>query len=182
VDQIAPHLEKGTVLEVEHRGILSERGAPNPEGRTSRRGTQAQGYEELARLQIENRQNAPADIVNEHQKTFVPVRFTTQGGKPTLIAMSLDKVIANVHRVVADAAANGVAELIPYPTEAGKLTEAGWRQAVTDLKAYAENQSNGYRGDGQKLVRPTEDIGVSLPAENPNYTPKPLSEGATDAG
>lgn len=178
VDQIAPHLEKGTALEIEHRGIRSERGAPSPEGRTSRRATQAQGYEELARLQVENRQNAPADIVNEHQKTFVPVRFTSQGGKPTLIAMSLDKVIANVHRVVADAAANGVESLIPYPTEAGKLTDAGWRQAVTDIKAYAENQSNGYRGDGQKLVRPTEDIGVSLPAENPNYTPKPLSESA----
>lgn len=178
VDQIAPHVENGTVIEVEHRGIASERGPANPEGRTSRRATQAQGYEELARLQVENRQNAPADIVNEHQKTFVPVRFTTQGGKPTLIAMSLDKVISNVHRVVADAAANGVAELIPYPTEAGKLTEAGWHQAVSDIKAYAENQSNGYRGDGQKLTRPTEDIGVSLPAENPNYTPKPLSEAA----
>ncbi|NOS67901.1 MAG: hypothetical protein HOO67_06110 [Candidatus Peribacteraceae bacterium] len=178
VDQIAPHLEKGTAIEVEHRGIASERGPANPEGRTSRRSTQAQGYEELAQLQVENRKNAPADIVNEHQKTFVPVRFTSQGGKPTLIAMSLDKVIANVHRVVADAAANGVETLIPYPTEAGKLTEAGWRQAVTDIKAYAENQSNGYRGDGQKLVRPTEDIGVSLPAEDPNYTPKPLSESA----
>lgn len=178
VDQIAPHFEKGTVLEIEHRGIASERRAPSPEGRTSRRATQAQGYEELARLQVENRKNAPADIVNEHQKTFVPVRFTSQGGKPTLIAMSLDKVIANVHRVVSDAAAKGVETLIPYPTEAGKLTEAGWRQAVTDIKSYAENQSNGYRGDGQKLVRPTEDIGVSLPAENPNYTPKPLTEAA----
>lgn len=179
VDDIAKSMESGNpVLEVEHRGIVSERGPGNPEGRTSRRGTQEAGYQELERLQVENRKEAPADIVDLHQKTFVPVRFTTQGGKPTLIAMSLDKVIANVRKVVSDTVANAAEKLLPYPVENGKLTDAGWKQAIDDIKAYAENQANGYRGDGQKLVRPTEDIGVSIPAENPNFTPKPLSEGA----
>jgi len=180
VDTIAQSMQEqgNPVLEIEHRGIASERGPGAPEGRTSRRGTQAQGYEALQELQIENRKNAPADIVNEHQKTFVPVRFTTQGGKPTLIAMSLDKVISNISRVVSDTASKGAEALLPYPMEGGKLTDAGWKQSVADLKTYAENQSNGYRGDGQKLVRPTEDIGVSIPAENPNYTPVPLSEAA----
>lgn len=179
VDDIAKSMEAGNpVLEVEHRGIVSEKGPGNPEGRTSRRGTQEAGYQELERLQVENRKEAPADIVDTHQKTFVPVRFTTQGGKPTLIAMSLDKVIANVRRVVKDVVGKSAESLLPYPVENGKLTDAGWKQAIDDIKAYAENQSNGYRGDGKPLVRPTEDIGVSLPAENPNYTPKPLSEAS----
>lgn len=179
VDDIAASMNKGNpVLEVEHRGIVSERGPANPEGRTSRRGTQEAGYQELEKLQIENRAEAPESIVNTHQKTFVPVRFTTQGGKPTLIAMSLDKVIANVRRVVRDAVANKAESLLPYPVENGKLTDAGWKQAIADIQSYSENQSNGYRGDGQKLVRPGEDIGVSLPAENPNYTPKTISEPA----
>lgn len=179
VDDIAKSMEAGNpVLEVEHRGIVSERGPAAPEGRTSRRGTQEAGYQELQRLQVENRAEAPADIVDTHQKTFVPVRFTTQGGKPTLIAMSLDKVIANVRRVVKDAVSKTAESLLPYPVENGKLTDAGWKQAIEDIKSYAENQSNGYRGDGQKLIRPTEDIGVSLPAENPNYTPKKISESA----
>lgn len=177
VDAISNSMQAGNpALEIEHRGIASERGPGNPEGRTSRRGTQASGYEDLKNLLIENRTNAPEDIVNTHQKTFVPVRWTSQGGKPTLIAMSIDKVISNIHRVVADAAKNNASDLLPYPTENGKLTSAGWQKVVSDVKAYAENQSNGFRGDGQKLVRPTSDIGVSLPAENPDYTPKPLSE------
>jgi hypothetical protein len=179
VDDISASMEAGNpVLEIEHRGIVSERGPANPEGRTSRRGTQEAGYQELEKLQIENRAEAPADIVDLHQKTFVPVRFTTQGGKPILIAMSLDKVIANVRRVVKDAASKSAESLLPYPVENGKLTEAGWKQAIADVQSYAENQSNGYRGDGQKLTRPTEDTGVSIPAENPNYAPKPLSEAA----
>lgn len=173
VDKIAQSMEAGNpVLEIEHRGITSEGG----EGRTSRRGTQEKGYADLEALQVENRKNAPAGIVNLHQKTFVPVRFTTQGGKPTLLAMSLDKVISNIHRVVADAATNKAEGLLPYPVEGGKLTDAGWTKAVADVQTYAENQANGYRGDGQKLTRPADEVGVSIPAENPNYAPKTLTE------
>lgn len=173
VDKIAQSMEAGNpVLEIEHRGITSEGG----EGRTSRKSTQDKGYAALEELQIENRKNAPAEIVNLHQKTFVPVRFTTQGGKPTLLAMSLDKVISNIHRVVSDASANKVEGLLPVPTEGGKLTKAGWDRTLEIVQSYAENQSNGLRGDGKKLIRPGEEAGVSIPAENPDYTPKPLTE------
>jgi ribosomal protein S18 acetylase RimI-like enzyme len=145
-----------------------------------RRGEQAAGYAELEALRAENRANAPESVVNTHQKTFVPVRWTDQGGTPTLVAMSLDKVISNIHRITDAAADKNASSLIPYPSENGKLTEAGWNQAVADAQAYAENQSNGFRGDGRRLTRPTEDVGLSIPAENPDYRPQLLDPKVSD--
>lgn len=182
VNTVAASMESGNpALKIEHRGITTEAEAPREAGRTQRRSEQARGYEELKRLQIENRKEAPESVVNTHEKTFVPVRFVEQGGKATLIAMSLDKVIANIRRVIADAAGKAD-DIIPYEIKDGKLTDSGWNQALADLQTYAENQANGYRGDGQTLLRPgAGDEGkLSLPAENPNYTPKPLSEPVAD--
>jgi tRNA (cmo5U34)-methyltransferase len=95
---------------------------------------------------------------------------------PQLLAMSLDKVIANSARVAKDAAAKGAETLLPYAVENGKIADAAWPELVQDLKSYSANQANGFRGDGQRLIRPTEDIGVSIPVENPDYTPVALSE------
>jgi hypothetical protein len=177
VKEISDSMEAGNpVLEIEHLGITNEGSPAAPTGRTARRGEQAAGYAELEAIRADNRANAPESIVNQHQKTFVPVRWTNQGGTPTLIAMSLDKVISNIHQIVADAADKNSSRLIPYPSENGKLTEAGWNKAIADAQAYAENQSNGFRGDGRQLVRPTEDLGFSIPAENPDYKPQLLGE------
>ena len=177
VKDISDSMEAGNpVLEIEHLGIVNEGSAAAPTGRTTRRAEQAKGYAELEEIRADNRANAPESIVNRHQKTFVPVRWTNQGGTPTLIAMSLDKVISNMHTIVADAATKGVADRIPYENTNGKLTEAGWNKAIADAQAYAENQSNGFRGDGRQLTRPTEDLGFSIPAENPDYKPQLLGE------
>lgn len=177
VKEISDSMEAGNpVLEIEHLGITNEGSPAAPTGRTARRGEQAKGYAELEAIRADNRANAPESIVNLHQKTFVPVRWTNQGGTPTLIAMSLDKVIRNMHSIVADAASKGVADRIPYENANGKLTEAGWNKAIADAQAYAENQSNGFRGDGRQLTRPTEDLGFSIPAENPDYKPQLLGE------
>lgn len=176
VNEIAGHMQSGNpVLEIEHLGIASQGDAAAPEGRTSRRATQEEGYKSLAELQQDNRANAPESIVDEHQKTFVPIRWTAQGGTPTLIAASLDKVIHNLHRAVSDMSEKA-SDLVPYETEDGKLTEKGWQQAVKDVQAYTANQANGFRGNGETLIRPREDVGASIPAENPGYTPTKLSE------
>lgn len=174
VDEISKSLESGNpVLEISHLGIASETPAAR---RDIRVGEQTAGYAELDRLQINSRAEAPASIVNTHQKTFVPVRWTNQGGTPTLLAMSLDKVISNVHRVATESVGKGVDASIPYAMENGKFTDDAWTKIIEDNKAYGENHANGYRGDGKKLVRPGVDVGLSIPAENPNYTPKILSE------
>lgn len=181
VTEISASMEAGNpVLEIEHLGIASESTPEALLGRTARRGEQAPGYAELEALRVENRANAPASVVNTHQKTFVPVRWTDQGGTPTLVAMSLDKVISNIHRIADAAADKNASSLLPYPSENGKLTEAGWTQAVADAQAYAENQSNGFRGDGRRLTRPTEDVGLSIPAENPEYRPQLLDENVAN--
>lgn len=174
VNEISQSLEAGNpVLEIEHLGIVSETSAA---GRRTRVGEQEGGYAELERLQIENRAEAPESVVNTHQKTFVPVRWTEQGGTPTLIAVSLDKTIANIRRVAKESQGKGVEDIIPYELTEGKFTDAAWEQIIADSKSYAENHANGYRGDGKKLVRPAADVGLSIPAENPGYAPKILSD------
>lgn len=178
VDTISKSMEAGNpALKIEHRGITSEAPVgPRGEARTPRRGTQEAGYAELERLQIENRKNAPESVVSVHEKTFVPVRWVNQGGKATLVAMSMDKILSNIRKITEEAAAKKADKLIPYESVGGELTEKGWNDALADVKTYAENQSNGYRGDGARLVRPSDEAGVSIPAENPNYTPTKLGE------
>jgi len=171
IEQISDSMETGNpVLGIEHLGITSESTPAAPAGRTTRRGEQAAGYTALEAAQLDVRQNAPPEIVSQHSKNFVPVRWTNQGGTPTLIAMSLDKVISNILKVAADPKAK---DLIPYPVENGKLTAQGWREVVADAQAYSENQANGRKGDGGRLEVP--ETGLSIPVENPTYTPKPLS-------
>jgi hypothetical protein len=175
VKEISDSMEAGNpVLEIEHLGIADEGSPQAPTGRTVRRAKQAKGYADLEEIRADNRANAPESIVNRHQKTFAPGRWTNQGNTPTLIAFSNDKIIHNIHAIVADAAHKGVADLLPYKTEGGKLTELEWERAVKDAQAYSENQANGFRGDGRQLTRPTEDLGFSIPAENPDYVPKLL--------
>lgn len=167
VNDLAPHVESGTVVEIVHQGAISG-GDASP--RSVRRAEQEAAY--IA----EGLKNAPQPIREAYQKVFVPVRFEVVGGKPQLLAMSLDKVIANVHQIVKDAASKDVTAKIPYEIADGKLTDNGWGQVVDDLQSYTENQQNGYRGDGKKLVRPTTDVGLSIPAENAGYSPVTLSE------
>jgi ubiquinone/menaquinone biosynthesis C-methylase UbiE/GNAT superfamily N-acetyltransferase len=167
VNEISPVVEKGAVIEIIHSGAES---GEFRSGRTARR------LEQEAAYIAEGLANAPESIRKAYQKVFVPVRWEVVAGKPQLLAMSLDKVIANAHRTVKDVAKAGVEAKIPYEIVDGKLTDNAWGQFVDDLQAYSENQANGYRGDGQKLTRPTEDVGLSIPAENPNYTPRSLTE------
>lgn len=171
VEAISGHMDAGNpVLEIEHRGAIATGTPDAPSGRTARRSEQEADY--IA----EGMGAAPATVRNKYQKTVVPVRWEIKGSEPQLIGMSLDKVIANVHRAVKDAVSVKRGDLIPYEQAEGKLTETGWNQAVSDVQAYAENHANGFRGDGQKLTRPTEDVGLSIPAENPDFRPNILTE------
>lgn len=171
VEAISGHMDAGNpVLEIEHRGAIATGTPEAPSGRTARRSEQKAAY--IA----EGMGAAPATVRNKYQKTVVPVRWEVKGSEPQLIGMSLDKVIANFHRAVKDAVSVKRGDLIPYEQADGKLTEAGWNQALSDVQAYAENQANGFRGDGQKLTRPTKDAGLSIPAENPDFRPNILTE------
>jgi SAM-dependent methyltransferase len=171
VADISKVLESGKgVVELEYLSVKDTGNANAPTTRTPRRDAQEAAY--IA----EGMGAAPADVRDLAQKVTVPVRWEVQGGKPQLIAMSLDKVVANVAQTVKDVVASKVEGKIPYEIKDGALTDAAWHDVVSDLQDYAENQSNGFRGDGQKLTRPTEDIGASIPAENPAYSPRILSE------
>ncbi len=171
VNEISNLIESGSpVVEIEHAGAIAGGSEKAPSGRTARRAEQEAAY--IA----EGMGAAPEAVREAYQKVFVPVRWEIVAGKPQLLAMSLDKVLANAHKVVKEAAARGVEAKVPYEIVDGKLTDNAWGQFVDDLKAYAENQSNGYRGDGQKLTRPATDVGLSIPAENAAYNPQPISE------
>lgn len=170
VNEISDYIEAGApVLEIEHQGVKTESTAEAPAGRSSRRAEQEAAYVAEAMGTV------PQDVRESYQKTFVPVRWEVVGGKPQLLAMSLDKVLANISRSVKDAVSAKAENLIPYEIKDGKLTDSAWYDAVEDLKTYSENQANGFRGDGQKLERPAAEVGVSIPEETPGYTPKILS-------
>lgn len=177
VNEVSASMEAGNpVLEIDHRGVIAAGTEKAPSGRTVRRAEQEAAY--IA----EGLGAAPESVRDRHQKTFVPVRWEIVNGKPQLLAMSLDKVIANVSRAVKDIVAAKQQAKLPYEVDAttGKLTEAAWENVVSDLQSYTENQANGYRGDGKKLVRPTEDLQQSLPPENPGYNPTVLPEDKTN--
>jgi hypothetical protein len=176
VEEISTLLEQGNpVLEIVHSGVETESGVARPAGRTERRSEQEAAY--IA----EGLGAAPESIRDTYQKVTVPVRWEVVGGKAQLLAMSLDKVIANVSRLVKDLVAAKQEAKLPYEILDGKLTDQSWKEVIGDIQNYTENQSNGYRGDGQKLVRPTTDIGASLPAENPAYNPIQIPEDRTNA-
>lgn len=63
---------------------------------------------------------------------------------------------------------------VPYEVKDAKLTPGGMTELASDLQKYTENQDNGYKGDGTKLVRPANPQGF-IPDENPGYTPQPVS-------
>lgn len=175
VDEISKSMESGNpVLEIEHSGVKNEGSSGAPSGRTTRRTEQ-----EAAHI-AEGLGAAPKDVRDLHQKTFVPVRWEVVGDKPQLLAMSLDKVIANVYRAVKEAVSVKKEALVPYETKGGKLTDSAWNDVVRDLQSYAENQSNGYRGDGGILIRPAEDVGLSIPPQNPSYSPVQISGPKAD--
>lgn len=150
-----------TAFEIEHKGVKSKSTPEEPLARTPRRTEQEEAYvaESLGAL--------PEDVRTSHQKVSSFVRWDVlKDGTPQFIGYSLDKAIANIEHLMRWSEEKGVA--VPYSAK-------DWPQLVQDLKDYYNNQANGYRGDGQKFVRPTEDIQVSLPPENPNYSPVQLT-------
>jgi hypothetical protein len=92
---------------------------------------------------------------------------TLKNGDVQLQFWSGDKVLSNYETLANDPKA---APLIPYKNSA---------ELAADLKAYTENQDNGYRGDGEKLNRPANPQGF-IPDENPDYTPVKLSKEKTN--
>jgi predicted GNAT family acetyltransferase len=120
----------------------------------------------------------PPDLRQQVEKTTVPVRWVVRGENVNLLAMSTDKVMANAHRI-AQKAGNKNADLVPYQTKGGKLTDQGWRDFVADFITYSRNQANGYAGDGSPVTVPSDYSGF-LPERNPTYSPVALDKTKAD--
>lgn len=113
-------------------------------------------------------------------KVGVPVSFrVTKGGIEQVQFFSPDKVLANARDLISMAEAAKASDLIPYESEAGKLTPAGEDAFHGDLENYLSNQDNGFRGDGKKLVRPAGQEGF-IPEENPQHTPVSIPSDKAD--
>lgn len=166
VQDVNAAIDQGqTAFEVEHHGVKSEGGREVT--RTPRRTEQEEAYVR------ESEGALPSDVREQHQKVSSFVRWdVTKDGTPQFIGYSLDKALANIEHLVRWSKERGVE--IPYDG-----TPESFRQAAEDLKDYYNNQAHGYRGDGEVFVRPTEDIQVSIPPEDPNYTPVKLSPEKT---
>lgn len=103
------------------------------------------------------------------KKLIVATGFTPDGKQ--LTAMSPDKVLSNAERVTTEAEKKGVANLVPYKLEKGKLPQ----QFTKDLEAYLSNQAAGYKGNGKPLTRP-ENFDGFIPPQNPSFKPTLLSD------
>lgn len=127
------------------------------------------------RADIEEARNNPdlREVATKLASVPLDARLT-KGGGAQIQFFSGDKLLKNVTDAVRQIVAAGQEKEIPYPVQKGKLTKEGQAMLADDLRKYGENQDNGYRGDGGKLVRP-ENFEGFIPDENPNYTPQKLS-------
>jgi hypothetical protein len=150
VDTVNQALDEKVGLKVEHSGAPAEVFTPTEPEREA---------------EIEAGRGLPPDLREQHSKELRPTRWETmKSGEPQLIARSTDKVLANVDRAVQWAKKAG--ETVPWETDdTGALTPAGANQLLTDLNTYWDNQDRGFRGGGEKLVRPPAKLGASIPAE-----------------
>lgn len=96
-------------------------------------------------------------------KVVVPTSiFEAANGKRMIYGFSPDKLIRNID------------QLRGWYLERGDKAKADYLYSPEfqkQVRNYLENQSNGYRGDGEKIVRPEDTDPARYPAENPNYTP-----------
>lgn len=174
-DQLATHMGRGqpftTPVAIAYEGVrVGER--PPPKGASE---AQVRAAEQDAAYVAEALGAMPADVRSLFDKNTVPYRWVVRGKNVNLLAMSPDKVAANVRRVTERAGAKN-RDLIPYPTNAdGALTDEGWRQYGSDVVAYTQNQAAGFGGDGTTVVRPpgyVGDIGTPTPGYQPVSIPK----------
>lgn len=101
-------------------------------------------------------------------KLFSPLRGYTRGeGGTNFYNFSTDKLIRNMNILRGWFLERG-------DTRAAAKIFSPEFQA--DVRAYLENQSNGYRGDGEKIIRPPDTNPALFPPENPDYSPTKLSE------
>lgn len=96
-----------------------------------------------------------------------------KNNRPFVTAFSFDNFIANAKILDGWLRQNGLAN-----DPAIKLMKSP--QFVEDVQNYWRNQANGYRGDGERLVRPSDLKEGTVPAENPDYTPEKVSKHALE--
>ena len=99
-----------------------------------------------------------------YEKVFAPYKpgFTAN----TVFGFSFDKLVQNLD-ILAGWLSENPDVKIPYasPTDP---------QIRADLRTYLTNSSNGYGGDGTRLVRPPDTLPGTVTPENPNYRPVAL--------
>jgi len=122
----------------------------------------------------------PADVRILVDKVAVPYRWQTRGSNVNLLAMSLDKVLANSDVINKRIVGKGAEGEVPYALRPdGGFTPEASRQFVTDLEVYTRNQANGYGGDGSRVARPADYQGI-IPDENPTFRPVTLPKERAD--
>lgn len=150
-------------VEVDYLSAVSDEKSPNAEIRREQRA--------LADAAEQETPGYTNPLRAVFQKVFAPYRV---GDTPnTVYGFSFDKLVQNVDilsgwlRRNQDAAAQ---INLPYPLTSPQL--------AADVNTYLRNQSNGYGGDGTRLTRPADAVGIT--PENPNYTPVRLDRPVTN--
>jgi hypothetical protein len=163
------------------RPVRIEYAAVRPTAEGTRRDPVLREREQAAAYVQEAMGAMPASLRASVEKVTVPYRWEVlPEGNVNLLAVSLEKIIANAVRVNDKARAGQASDLIPYEHDAaGRYTEGGWRSLVTDLVSFSRNHANGFAGDGSRIQRPSAYTGV-LPPENISYSPNVIPRTRAD--
>lgn len=156
-------------VEIVHNGAVT--GAPDPD----------QIVRERERLLSEAAaRTGDTSLKQPNQKVVVP--FRDSGAKAPnegVFALDSSKILQNAAMLgqwVRENAAR-VALNPAFKTAADYVESPAFK---TDLQNYLKNQSNGYGGDGRKLVRPADTKPGTIPTENKAYSPVKISPENTN--
>jgi GNAT superfamily N-acetyltransferase len=114
-----------------------------------------------------------------NQKVIVPFKETPSKSDPGVFALDTSKILQN-QQLLGQWLKENAGKIALNPAlkdSAAYVASPGFK---TDLQNYLRNQSNGYGGDGSRVVRPSDTRPGSVPEENKSYSPVKISPEKTN--
>lgn len=156
---------KATPLEIVHSGAATANSDPDAIVRERERLASEAATDKGRNTNLPNF----GKFKTPNQKVVVPFRNTPSTKEPGVFALDTSKIIQNRDVLAQWLKENGRED--PY------LTSPQFNQ---DLQAYLKNQTNGYGGDGSRLVRPEDTKPGTIPPTNNSYTPTKLPRSTVE--
>lgn len=116
----------------------------------------------------------PNPLRKIYSKVFVPYKYLDGGanGTPRVFGFSLDKFVQNAD-ILRGWLRESVTSQNPLVPLRQRIESPNF---VETVRKYLDNQSHGYAGNGQKLVRPADTKPGTVTPEDKNFSPSKISD------